>query len=115
MDRAVIAAVPEMVANGVPTGKMRRAARAMGMDHMSASQVSRMRSSPDESVADLQKRDLSDVTCPLHLARRNLYIKRGDAGRVQSTALVTAIGSGSGGHRRLLGLDAIGAEPCAGW
>ncbi len=114
-DRAVIAAVPEMAANGVSTRKVKRVARTMGMDRMSASRVSRMCSSPDESVADLQERGLSDVTHPLHLARRNLYIKRGDAGRVQSTALVTAIGSGSGGHRRLLGLDAIGAEPCDGW
>ena len=38
------------------------------------------------------------------------YIKCRDAGRVQSTALVTVIGVGSGGYRRLLGLDAIDTE-----
>ena len=41
-----------------------RAARTMGIDRMSASQVSRICSSLDESVADLQERDLSDVTHP---------------------------------------------------
>lgn len=62
----------------------------MGIDHMSASQVSRMCSSLDESVADLQERDLSDVSYP-YIWLDATYIKRRDAGRVQSTALVTAI------------------------
>ena len=114
VDRAVIAAVSEMVANGVSTGKVKRVARTMGIDRMSASQVSRIRSSPDESVADLQERDLSDVTYPC-IRLDAAYIKRGDAGRVRSTAPVTAIGAGSGGYRRLLGLDAIDTESHDGW
>lgn len=96
VDRAVIAAVSEMAANGVPAGKVRRVARAMGIDRMSASQVSRICSSLDESVADLRERDPSDATCPC-IRLDAAYIKRGDAGRVQSTAPVTAIGAGSGG------------------
>lgn len=114
VDRAVIAAVSEMVANGVSTRKVKRVARTMGIDRMSASQVSRICSSLDESVADLQKRDLSDVTYP-YIWLDATYIKRGDAGRVRSTALVTAIGAGSGGYRRLLGLDAIDTESYDGW
>lgn len=112
--RAVIAAVSEMAANGVSAGKVRRVARAMGIDRMSASRVSRICSSLDESVADLQERDLSDVTYP-YIWLDATYVKRGDAGRVRSTALVTAIGVGSGGYRRLLGLGAIGTEPHGGW
>lgn len=81
---------------------------------MSAGQVSRMCSSLDESVADLQERDLSDVSYP-YIWLDATYIKRGDAGRVRSTALVTAIGAGSGGYRRLLGVDAIGTESHGGW
>lgn len=109
VDRAVVAAVPEMAADGVSTGKVKRAARTMGMDRMSASRVSRTCSSLDESVADLQERDPSDVTCPC-IRLDATCIKRGDAGRVRSTALVTANGVGSGGCRRLLGLDAIDTE-----
>lgn len=105
--RAVIAAVSEMAANGVSAGKARRAARAMGIDRMGAGQVSRICSSLDESVADLQERDLSDAACPC-IRLDATCIKRGDAGRVRSTAPVTAIGAGSGGYGRLLGLDAIG-------
>ncbi len=63
-DRAVVAAVSEMVTNGVSTRKVKRVAQSMGIDRMSASQVSRMCSSLDESVADLRERDLSDVSTP---------------------------------------------------
>lgn len=90
VDRAVRSAVSEMVANGVSTRKVKRVAQSMGIDRMSASQVSRMCSSLDESVADLQERDLSDVSYP-YIWLDATYIKRRDAGRVQSTALVTAI------------------------
>ena len=114
VDRAVIAAVSEMLTNGVSTRKVKRAAQSMGIDRMSASQVSRMCSSLDESVADLQERDLSGVTYP-YIWLDATYIKCRDAGRVQSTALVTAIGVGSGGYRRLLGLDAIATESHDGW
>lgn len=114
VDRAVIAAVSEMVTNGVPARKARRVAQSMGIDRMSASQVSRMCSSLDDAVADLQERDLSDVKYP-YIWLDATYIKcRGD-GRVQSTALVTAIGAGSDGYRRLLGLDAIDTESYDGW
>lgn len=113
-DRAVVAAVSEMVTNGVSTRKVKRVAQSMGIDRMSASQVSRMCSSLDESVADLRERDLSDVSYP-YVWLDATYIKFRDAGRVQSTALVTAIGAGSGGYRRLLGLDAIDTESYDGW
>ena len=88
---------------------MKRVARTMGIDRMSASQVSRICSSLDESVADLRKRDPSDVTYP-HIWLDATYIKCGDAGRVRSTAPVTAIGVGAGGYRRLLGPGAIDTE-----
>lgn len=91
-----------------------RAAQSMGIDRMSASQVSRMCSSLDDAVADMQLRDLSDVRYP-YIWLDATYIKCRDDGRVQSTELVTAIGAGSGGYRRLLGLDAIDTESYDGW
>ena len=74
MDRAVIAAVSEMVTNGVPTMKVKRVAQSMGTDHMSAGQMSRMRLSLDESIADLQERDLPDVIHPYPGATWQRYI-----------------------------------------
>lgn len=58
-DRAVVAAVSEMVTNGVSTRKVKRVAQSMGIDRMSASQVSRMCSSLDESVPTCR-----NATCP---------------------------------------------------
>ena len=43
------------------------------------------------------------------------YVKCRREGRVQSTAVVTAIGVGSDGVRRMLGLAAIDTETYAGW
>ena len=68
----------------------------MDIDRMSASQVTRMCSSLDESVADLQERDLTDVVYP-YIWLDATCIKCRDAGRVQSTAPFTAIGAGSDG------------------
>jgi putative transposase len=53
VDRAVIAAVSEMVTNGVSTRKVEKVARALGVDRMSASQASRVCASLDEVVEDL--------------------------------------------------------------
>lgn len=114
VDRAVIAAVSEMVINGVSTRKVERVAQAMGIDRMSSSQVSRICESLDDIVVDLQDRDLSDVAFP-YIWLDATYIKCRDGGHVSSCALVTAIGAGADGYRRLLGLDAVDTESYAGW
>lgn len=64
VDRAVIAAVSEMVTGGVSTRKVERVAQTPGIDRVSASQVSRICESLDDAVADLQGRDLSDAAFP---------------------------------------------------
>lgn len=114
VDRAVVAAVSEMVTNGVSTRKVEKVAASMGIDRMSSSQVSRICESLDGIVADLQARDLSEVAYP-YIWLDATYIKCRDGGHVSSCALVTAIGVGAGGYRRLLGLDAIDTESYAGW
>lgn len=114
VDRAVIAAVSEMVTSGVSTRKVARVAATLGADRMSASQVSRICESLDEVVEDMQGRDLSDVAFP-YIWLDVTYIKCRDAGHVSSCALVTAVGAGADGYRRLLGLDAVDTESHAGW
>lgn len=114
VDRAMIAAISEMVTCGVSTRKIERVAAQMGIDRMSSSQVSRICKSLDDIVSDLQSRDLSDVAYP-YIWVDATYIKCRDEGHVSSCALVTAIGAGADGYRRLLGLDAIDTESYAGW
>ncbi len=113
-DRAVVAAVSEMVANGVSTRKVGRVAEAMGVGAMSASQVSRICESLDGTVEDLCGRDLSGASWP-YVWLDATYIKCRDGGHVSSCALVTAIGCGSDGYRRLLGMGAIDTESHDGW
>lgn len=114
VDRAVIAAVSEMVVNGVSTRKVVKVAAALGIDRMSASQVSRICESLDAAVEDMQGRSLSGTRFP-YIWLDATYIKCRDGGHVSSCAVVTAIGAGEDGYRRLLGLDAIDAETYAGW
>lgn len=114
VDRAVVAAVSEMVTSGVSTRKVAKVAAALGVDRMSPSQVSRICESLDDVVEDMRTRDLADVAYP-YVWLDATYIKCRDGGHVSSCALVTAIGAGSDGYRRLLGLDAIDTESHGGW
>lgn len=115
VDQAVIGAISEMVTNGLSTRKVQRVANQMGITEMSASQVSRMCSNLDEIVADLQQRSFEEAVFP-YLWLDATYIKaRNDERKVCSSAVATAIGAASDGHRVLLGLDSIDTESYAGW
>lgn len=100
--------------NGVSTRKVRRIAEDMGVNSLSSSQVSRVCHALDETVEELQQRDLSQISFS-YIWVDATYIKCRDEGHVSSCALVTAIGAGSDGYRHLLGLDAIDTESYAGW
>lgn len=114
VDKSLIAAISEMTVNGLSTRKVSKVAASLGIERMSASQVSRICESLDATVKDVQGRDLSSTRFP-YVWLDATYIKCRDEGRVSSCALVTAIGAGEDGYRRLLGLDAIDTESYAGW
>lgn len=113
-DRAVVAAVSEMVASGASARKVEKVARALGVDRMSASKVSRICESLDAAAADLRERAF-DGACFPYLWIDAVCIKCRDGGHVSGCAVVTAIGASSDGHRVLLGVDAADAEDCASW
>lgn len=113
-DRAVAAAVAESWTNGISTRKMERIARKMGIGRLSKDQVSAMCRSLDAGVAELFSRDLGEVGFP-YLFLDATYVKCRRDGRMQSTAVVTAIGVGSDGVRRMLGVATIDTETHAGW
>lgn len=114
VDRAAVAAVAEMVASGVSTRKVEKVARALGVDRMSASQVSRICGSLDAAVADLRGRPLGGARFPYFWIDAT-YLKCRGGGHVSSCAVVTAIGAADTGHRVLLGVDAADAEDYASW
>ena len=112
-DRAVAAAVAGSWANGVSTGKMGRTARKMGMERPSRDRVGAMCRSLDAEVGELASRDLGGIEVPCLLPDATC-VKRGRDGRARPTAVVAAIGVGSDGARRLLGIAATGTETHAG-
>ncbi len=114
VDRAVIAAVSEMVTCGVSTRKVERVAHALGVDRMSASQVSRICASLDDTVADLQSRTFEGTRFP-YLWIDATYLKCRDGGHVSSCAMVTAIAAAADGRRVLAGVDAVDAEDYPAW
>ena len=85
----------------------------MGIEGLTKDQVSAMCRSLDAGVAELTSRDLGEVGFP-HLFMNVAYVKCRRDGRVQSTAVVTAIGVSSDGARRMLGVAAIDTETHAG-
>lgn len=112
--RAVAPAVAESWANGVSTRKMERIARKVGIKRLSKDQVSAMCRSLDAEVGELTTRGLGGIEVP-YLFLDATYVKCRREGRVQSAAVVTAIGVGSDGVRRMLGIAAIDTEAHAGW
>ena len=113
VDKAVAAAVAEMYATGVSTRKVERVAAKLGIERLSASQVSRICERLDAEVAELRSREFS-VQMP-YLFLDATYVKCRRDNRVQSTAVVTAIAVGADGVRRVVGLSAIDTETYAGW
>ena len=85
VERAVFAAVSEMVTDGVPARKVKRIMQSMGIDRMGAIQVFRMCSTLDYAVADLQGRDLTGAQFP-YIWLDAAFIKSRSEARVQSTA-----------------------------
>ena len=113
-DRAVVAAVAEMYANGVSTRKVERIAQKLGIDKMSPSQVSRITKSLDDTVFDLQYKEFEDLDFP-YLWVDATHIKCRMDGHIANPALVSAIGAGSDGYRYILGFDCVDTESYLSW
>jgi putative transposase len=113
-ERALTAVVAQAYVEGVSTRRVDDLARAMGIDHISRSQVSAMCTQLDELVAAWRNRAL-DAGPYTFVWLDALFLKVREHGRVVNTAALVAIGVNADGHRELLGLDLGGAEDGAAW
>ena len=102
----------EMYATGVSTRKIERVAARLGIDRLSASQVSRICERLDAEVAELRSREFG-VPMP-YLPLDATYVKCRRDNRARSTAPVAAIAVGANGVRRVVGLSAIDTETYSG-
>jgi putative transposase len=112
-EQALVAVVREAYVQGVSTRKVDDLVRALGLDGISKSQVSRLCQALDEEVARFRNRRLEGEYPYLWLDAT--FVKVRDGGRVVSQAVVIAIGVNADGQREVLGLDVGPSEDGAFW
>ena len=113
-ERALAAAVAETCAAGTPARKVEKVAAKFGAGSLSKDQVSRLCAAVDGEVDAFLARDWSAMRLDC-LFPGATYAGCRVSGRVRSEALVTAIGVGDDGRRRLVGLACANAGGYASW
>ena len=112
-EQALVATVREAYVQGVSTRKVDDPVKALGLDGISKSQVSRLCAALDEEVERFRARRLEGAYPYLWLDAT--FVKVRDGGRVVSQAVVIAIGVNADGQREVLGLDVGPSEDGAFW
>ena len=112
-EQALIAVVQEAFINGVSTRKIERLAHAMGIENISASQVSEFNKELDHHVDDFKARPLAEEYPFLWIDA--LYQKIRVDGRVVSVAVMIACGVNPAGSREILAVEPMFDESEASW
>jgi transposase-like protein len=112
-ERALVAVVQEAYVQGVSTRRVDELVRALGIDGVSKSQVSRLCQALDAEVERFRTRPLDGPYPYLWLDATYLKVRRD--GRVVSMAVVIAIAVRATGEREVLGLDVGPSEDGAFW
>jgi len=110
-EKALTAVIQEAYVHGISTRSVDDLVRAMGMDGVSKSQVSRLCAEIDERVRDFLTRPIEGDWPYLWLDAT--YVKVREAGRIVPVAVTIAVGVNADGRREVLGM-AVGsseAEP----
>jgi len=112
-ERALMAALVEMVLKGVSTRKAEHVLQVMGVEGMSASQLSRFIGRLDEHVAAFREAPIDGSYPYVWLDAKYERVRSG--GVVAPQAVLVAIGVRSDGHRRVLGVGLWPEETRPGW
>jgi putative transposase len=112
-EKAIAAVVQEAYVHGVSTRSVDDLVRAMGMDGISKSQVSRLCEEIDEKVKPFLGRPIEGDWPYVWLDATYLKVRRG--GRIVSVAVAIAIGVNGDGRREVLGLDICPSEAETFW
>ncbi|TDH57955.1 IS256 family transposase [Dankookia rubra] len=106
-EKALTAVIQEAYVQGISTRSVDDLVRAMGLEGVSKSQVSRLCAEIDERVGDFLARPIEGDWPYLWLDAT--YVKVPEAGRIVSVAVTVAVGVNGDGRREVLGM-AIGAS-----
>jgi len=112
-ERALAAVIQEAYVKGISTRKVDDLVRALGMDGISKSEVSRICKALDGEVTAFRSRAIEAEHPYVWLDAT--YHKVREAGRVTSMATVVAVGVTSDGWRQVLGVDVGPSEDQAFW
>jgi len=112
-ERALVAVVQEAYVHGVSTRKVDDLMRALGLEGISKSEVSRVCGALDAEVEAFRTRPITGEHPYLWIDAT--YHKVRQDGRVSSMATVVAIGVTAEGERQVLGVDAGPSEDAAFW
>jgi transposase-like protein len=114
-ERALLAVVQEAYVQGVSTRRVDDLVRALGIDGISRSEVSRICAALDTEVEAFRSRSLAAEPYP-YLWLDATYLKVREGGRVVSMAALVAVGVAATGERRVLGLElAPGNDEGSAW
>ena len=113
-EKALCAVVAQCYVEGVSTRRVDDVAKAMGVEGISKSQVSRMCAELDEVVDAWRNRPL-DAGPYTFVWIDALTMKVREGGRIVNTAVLVATGVNAEGHRQILGVDIGSAEDGATW
>jgi putative transposase len=113
-ERALSAVVQEAYVRGISTRKVDELVKALGMEGISKSQVSRLCEELDSEVERFRERPLEGPYPYVWLDAT--YVKARQDGQVLSVAVVIAVGvNAKSGEREILGLDVGPSEEGAFW
>jgi putative transposase len=113
-EKALCAVVAQCYVEGVSTRRVDDVAKAMGVQGVFKSQVSRICVQLDEIVAAWRNRPLDKSPYPFVWIDA-LSVKVREAGRIVNTAVLVATAVNTDGCREIIGLDIGSAEDGAAW
>ena len=114
-ESALITVVADCYLAGVSTRRMDKLVKALGINSLSKSQVSRMATDLDEHVESFRHRPLDDAGPFTFVAADALTMKVREGGRVVNAVVLLATGVNGDGHREVLGMRVATAETGAAW
>jgi transposase-like protein len=112
-EKALTAVIQEAYVHGISTRSVDDLVRAMGMEGVSKSQVSRLCAEIDGRVRDFLARPIEGDWPYLWLDAT--YVKVREAGRIVSVAVTIAVGVNADGRREVLGMAVGSSEAEAFW
>ena len=113
-EQALISLVKEAYVNGVSSRKIERIAKSLGIENISASQVSEINKGLDEQVESFRNRKL-EAEYPFIWVDAVYEKIRDYDNRVVSYAFMTAMGINARGKKELLAIEAFNSESTETW